>query len=391
MATRKQEHVLEERQQAILRSVIREHILTGEPIGSRKIATGKRLDLSPATIRNIMAELEERGLLTQPHTSAGRVPTAAAYRLYVDRMIRRATMAPAQAQEIERALEASQGEITDLLGAASHQLSRFSRHVGVVLVPEVQRIVIEHFEFVRIDPRRVVAILVGRSGVVHNRILEIAETIDQPGLDQVGRYLTDEFGGRTVPEIREMLRQQVLVERATYDRLVARGIELGQQTLEAETAEGADVIVDGAANLLESPEFADPEKLRSLMQALEEKQSLIALLGRVLEDEGVQVVIGEEPSSAGLAGCSLVAASYGASDRAMGTLGIVGPARMEYAQAIALVDHLAQVLRCLPDERRRETFRFSRRFRWGRRGGDHRGRRNRRRRRAVRGFPVRGS
>jgi heat-inducible transcriptional repressor len=258
-------------------------------------------------------------------------------------MMRRAKMVPAQAQEIERALEASQGEITDLLSAASHQLSRFSHQVGVVLVPEVRRIVIEHFEFVRLDPRRVVAILVGRSGVVHNRILDIAEAIDQPSLDRVGRYLTQEFGGRTVPEIREKLREQVLAERAAYDRLVARGIELGRKTLEAEPGDG-EVIVDGAANLLESPEFADPEKLRGLMQALDHKQTLIALLGRVLEDEGVQVVIGEDPSETGLPGCSLVASSYGAGNRVMGTLGIVGPTRMEYAQAIALVDHLAQVL-----------------------------------------------
>lgn len=340
---RVEEISLDRRQEAILKSVIREHILTGEPIGSRTVSRARRLDLSPATIRNIMAELEERGLLTRPHVSAGRLPTAQAYRLYVDRMLGNPRVSAPQVQAIDQALSASRGEITELLGEASRQLSRFSNQVGVVLAPEVHRIVVERLEFIRLEGNRVVAILVGRSGVVHNRILEVAEPLEQSELDRISRYLSEEFGGHTLPKMRQILRLRLTRERAAYDRMMARGLELGQRTVEAE-AGGADVFVDGAANLLDCPEFADPERIKSLMQALEQKKALIELLGRCLNDPGVQVVIGEEDGPSGLADCSLVASNYSVGGRVIGTLGIVGPTRMEYAQAVALVDHLAKVL-----------------------------------------------
>ena len=334
---------LDDREEAILRSVIREHIVSGEPIGSRTVSKGRRLDLSPATIRNIMSELEDRGFLIQPHTSAGRVPTAKAYRVYVDRMIRRPKMSVAQARAIDEAMLPRRGEITDLLTETSRQLSFFSQQVGVVLAPELERIVVEHMEFVRLDAHRVVAVLVGRSGVVHNRILFVDAPMEQSELDRIGRYLSQEFCGRTLPRIRELLREKMKEERAAYDELMARGLELGRKTLAAETGE-AEVYVDGASNLLGSPEFADPERVKTLFQALERKRTLIDLLGRVLSDRGVQVVIGDEQPSDDLADCSLVASTYGAGGRVMGTLGIVGPKRMEYARAIALVDHLAQLL-----------------------------------------------
>jgi heat-inducible transcriptional repressor len=334
---------LDERQEAILRSVIRQHIQTGEPIGSKTVANRPRFDLSPATIRNVMAELEERGLLVQPHTSAGRLPTAKAWRVYVDRMLRRRRVSAAQTQAIDQALFTRRGEIADLLSTASRQLSRFSNQVGVVLAPEISRIVVEHMEFVRLDRGRVVAVLVGRSGVVHNRILEIDEPLDQVELDQIGRYLSTEFAGKTLDEIRAIVAQRLSDERAAYDRLVARGLELGKRTLEVESAK-AEVFVDGASNLVGAPEFAEPEKMKALMMALERKQALIDLLGRVVKSDGVQVVIGEEEGEPDLADCALVAANYGSDDRVMGTLGIVGPTRMEYAQAIALVDYLAHVL-----------------------------------------------
>jgi heat-inducible transcriptional repressor len=162
-------------------------------------------------------------------------------------------------------------------------------------------------------------------------------------LDRIGRLLTEEFCGRTLPRIRALLERRLREERAAYDRFVARSLELGRRTLEAEEAR-AEVFVDGASNLVYSPEFADPGKSRTLLQALESKRTLIDLLGRVLDGRGVQIVIGDEQPSPDLAGCSLVATTYGSGDRVVGKLGVVGPARMEYAQAIALVDHLGRLL-----------------------------------------------
>jgi heat-inducible transcriptional repressor len=335
---------LDAREAAILKSVIQEHILTGAPVGSKKVSGGVRLDLSPATIRGIMADLEERGLLVQPHTSAGRLPTDRAYRLYVDRLMRRSNMNPSRAQVIDAALFASRGEIADLLGEASKQLSKFSRQVGVVLAPAMRRVVVEKLEFARLNERRIVAILVGRSGVVHNRILDLDEPMSQEELDRTGRYLTDQFGGMTLLQMRTELENRMKEERAAYDRLLARSLKLGRRTIEEDEDNSADLFVEGASNLLDSPEFADLGKMKKLIRTLEEKRRLIGLLSRVLDQDGVQVMIGSENQEENLNHCTVVASNYHSGDRVMGTLGIVGPTRMEYVKAIGLVEHLAVVL-----------------------------------------------
>ncbi len=334
---------LDSRSGEVLRTVIRRHIRTGEPVSSKTVTGGTLLELSPASIRNVMAELEERGLLQQPHTSAGRVPTDRAYRLYVDQMLRKTRVSASQAQAIDAALAGSRGEIPDLLAEVSRQLSQFSNQVGLVLAPNLQRVLIDRIEFVRIDPRRVVAILVARSGVVHNRMLEIAEPEEQVELDRIGRYLTDELGGLTLPEMRDRLLTRMSEERAAYDSLMRQSLELGRQALESHE-DDAELLVEGASNLIGSPEFSELETMRGLLRTLEEKKALIHLLSQVIDGGGVQVVIGEENPEEQLNKCSIVVAGYGTDERTLGTLGIVGPTRMEYAKAIALVDHLAAVL-----------------------------------------------
>jgi len=334
---------LDARKQDVLKSVIQADIVTGEPVGSKTISRGTGLDLSPATIRNIMAELEERGFLTQPHTSAGRIPTDHAYRVYVDQLMQPSRIRASQTLAIEQALHQNRGDIPVLLEAASRQLSRFSSQVGVVLAPEWRRVVVEHIEFVRLAPRRVVAILVGKSGVVHNGILEVEEPVEQDELDRIGAYLSNTYGGWTLPKIREDLERRVREERATYDLLASAALALGQRAVELTRAE-TDLFIEGTSNLLNSPEFKDLERMRSVFRTLEEKSRLVDLLGRVIDGDGVQVLIGRENADADLAGCSLVASSYRAGERVMGSVGIVGPTRMQYAQAVALVDYLARVL-----------------------------------------------
>ncbi len=324
------------REREVLRSVIRAHIVTGTPVGSKTLSLGTGLDLSPATIRNVMAELEERGLLVQPHPSAGRVPTDTAYRLYVDHWMGAPRVVPAQAQAIDEALR-TRRDVAELLEEASRQLSRLSHHVGVVLAPELRRIVVEHREIVRLDPRRVVAVLVDRTGVVHNRIVEEDEASDQEELDRVGRWLTDQFTGLTLQQMREELLRRVSQDRAAYD-LARKAVEPAPGESEGE------LFVEGMANLLDEPAFVDLDRMRAILKTLEEKSRLVELLGRVLDGEGVQVVIGSENPLPGLADCSLVTSTYGAGDRVLGTVGVVGPTRMEYARTVALVDHLAKVL-----------------------------------------------
>lgn len=334
---------LDPRHAAVLREIVTQHIQTGEAIGSATIARKPKLALSPASIRHVMSELEELGLLSQPHRSAGRVPTDRAFRVYVDQMIRRPRMGAAQAQAIERALTGSSGEVEDLLAEASRQLSLFSHQVGLVLAPDLERLIVDQLEFVRLDRGRVMAILVARSGVVHNRILKVADPPEPSELERIGRYLTDEFGGRTLPGMRDLLARRMQEERATYDRMMARSLELGRQAVDFDESD-AEVFVEGASNLLNLPEFSDLDLARALFRTLEDKRTLIDLLSRLLEEPGVRVVIGEENPLSDLNRCSLVASTYRAGERVMGTVGIVGPIRMPYGRAMALVDHLSEVL-----------------------------------------------
>ena len=225
--------------------------------------------------------------------------------------------------------------------------SRDSFHRGPTVwdwswLPNLQRMVVEHVEFVRLDTQRIVAILVGRSGVVHNRILEVRTPLTQLELDHIGAYLTERFGGRTLPEMRERLRATI-AEQVTPDSATKVGLELGQRAV-AVSDDSGEVIVDGGSRLLAAPEFSNVNIARSLFETLEEKNQLVDLLSRVLGEEGVQVVIGNENPVDNLARCSLVAANYLSGDRIMGTLGIVGPTRMQYVRAIALVDYLARAL-----------------------------------------------
>ena len=339
----KHESDLDAREAEILTSVIQAHVVSGGPVGSRALQRGSGLDLSPATIRNVMSDLEERGLLAQPHASAGRVPTERAYRLYVDRLMGTPRLPAGQAEAIDEAFRAQRGEIPELLGEAARQLSTVSQYVGVVLAPEMRRIVVEKLDFVRLDARRVVAILVDRSGVVHNRMLETVEPFEQGELDRMSGELTQRFAGRTLPAIREAIGAELGEGRAAYDRFRSRLLELGR--LAVALAEGPkDILVEGASNLLAAPEFTDLGRMRDLLRTLEQRSRLASLLEQVLEGSGVQVVIGHENPEASLSDVSVVAASYGTGDRVLGTVGIVGPTRMEYARTIALVDHLAHVL-----------------------------------------------
>jgi heat-inducible transcriptional repressor len=222
-------------------------------------------------------------------------------------------------------------------------LSRFSSGVGLVVAPEIRRIVVERVEFARLGGRRVMAIVVGRSGVVHHRMLEVDPAIDQEELDRVCRYLNDEFRGMTLPRMRDELLRRMSEERARLDRLVSRSLELGRQAIEVEDDE-TELFVEGTANLVDHPEFADVGRMRSLLSALDEKTRLVQLLGHVLDGGGVQVLFGSEEPDAPLDGISLVASRYRAGERALGSIGIVGPTRMSYVRAIALVDHLARRL-----------------------------------------------
>ena len=334
---------LDERSHDVLLAVVRRHIHTGEPVGSNAVTRDLRTELSPASVRAIMAELEELGLLAQPHTSAGRVPTDHAFRFYVDHLAGRPKVAPTAARSIEQAL-ATAGGVDALLEAASRQLSRLSHHVGIVLGPGLHRLIIDRLDFVRLDDRRVVAILLDRAGRVHDRVLTLFDAPAGPELERVGRYLSQELGGRTLAEMRRLVESRLAEERAAYDRLMARGLELGRRALAEVDDDEARLFVEGASNLLGLPDFPDLDLLRDMLRVLEDKRRLADLLTRILEQGGPRVVIGRENPVTALARGALVMATYGTETGAVGMVGLVGPVRMAYPRSLGLVTHLAEVL-----------------------------------------------
>lgn len=337
---------LDRREQQVLYAIVEEHVSSGEPVSSRTLSRKGPERVSSATLRNTMADLEERGLLEQPHASSGRVPTELGYRLYVDGLMRRRKVAPADEQFIQQALERPVGEITEMFAQVSRVLSQVSRQVGVVVTPNISRIELKHIEFVRLAPRRVVAIVVATTGVIYNKVFETEEEYTQDQLDRSGRFLTDTFQGKTLPEIRERIREMMADEKAAYDRLMHDALNLGKASMSVEGGDGSpgQVYLDGASNLLQAPEFSDVVKLQGILRTLDERQSLLNLLNRCIEggDEGVRVLIGSETSLPDLSKCTVITSTYGPEGSPRGALGVIGPTRMEYAKAVALVDYVSR-------------------------------------------------
>ena len=339
---------LDRRDEEVLEAIVRSYIQTGEPVGSRTISLRSREGLSAATIRNVMADLEDKTLLTQPHTSAGRVPTDLAYRVYVDSLMKAQRLPPTEERLIESSLGESHSEVSELFASVSRVLSRLSRHMGVVVTPHIARVRLRDLEFVRMAPHRVLVVMVGASGVIYNKMVEIPEDHDQEKLDAIGRRLTKEFRGHTMPEVRDIILERMSEEKASFGALLRDALSVARAGLEIVPEEAGrlgEVFVDGTANLLSEPEFSSADRLQSLVRTIEEKHELLRLLNGCLEQHptGVRVMIGSEVHSPDMSDCTLIAAAYGTEGQTLGALGIIGPTRMEYAHAIALVESVARL------------------------------------------------
>jgi heat-inducible transcriptional repressor len=338
-----QEKILDARARDILRSVVVSYIVTGEPVGSRTVARMLREGLSPASVRNVMADLEEMGFLAQPHTSAGRMPTDRAYRFYVDNLAGQESLPAGQRTVIRESLARLGADQGTAMEVVPKLLSRLSRQVGCFVSPPIADAVLKHIEFVRLGERRVVALFVDRAGGVTHRLLETEEDYAQPDLDRAGRYLVEEFSGKTLREIRAALVALMAQEKAAFDRLLRSAISLGASTLITEPDERR-LILEGTTNIMKAPEFADIETMRRLFETFEEKHRLVGLLDRCLDQRGVRVVIGSEAEDPELNHLSLVLSRYEGEEGASGVFGILGPTRMPYDRAVALVDYISRLL-----------------------------------------------
>lgn len=336
---------LTERSREILQWAISTFVATGKPVGSRKLARRSREHLSAATVRNIMAELEEMGYLWQPHASAGRIPTDKAYRLYVDSMLERKELSAQDREIVDRDLTPNDNA-EHLMERTSQVLSRVSSNLGIVISPPISRVVLKHIQFVRLAENRVLVILISRSGIVQNRIIHSDNDFSQTELDQAARYIMEHFKDKTLLEIKGAILKMIREERALYDKFVQRVIVLSSQAFSSTPDDSqADLYLGGAANLIRMPEFSDINKLRALLETIEQKNRLVFLLTHCIKEdtEEVRITIGAENALPGIEDCTLITSRYSVDDNTQGSLGILGPTRMEYGRAISLVDYVARL------------------------------------------------
>jgi len=336
---------LSERSREILRWAIYRFVATGKPVGSRKIARRSRERLSAATVRHIMADLEEMGYLRQPHHSAGRVPTDKAYRFFVNCMLERHNISPRDRQIIDRDL-VPDDNAEHLMARTSQILSKVSNNLGIVLSPPISRVALQHIQFVKLADRRILVVLVSKSGIVQNRVICPDEDFSQTNLDQAGRYIVQHFKDKTLLEIKALIVQMIHQERALYDDLMKRVIMLSTQTFsEVPDDAQAPIYLEGASNLIKSPEFSDINRMRLLIETIEEKSRLASLISRCIQGDTqeVRITIGAENALPGIEDCTLITSPYVVDERTQGSLGILGPTRMEYARAISVVEYVAKL------------------------------------------------
>jgi len=337
--------ILNERSREILRRAISAFVTTGKPVGSRMLARRIRERLSSATVRSIMAELEEMGYLRQPHSSAGRIPTDKAYRFYVDYMLERHAISPRDRKIIDRDLP-HQDSVEHLMARTSHILSQVSDNLGIVVSPPISRVALKHIQFVKFTENRVLVVLVSKAGIVQNRVIYLEEDYSQTDLDQAARFIMERFKNRTLLEIKSHLLQMIHQERALYDKFMQRVIVLSTQTFAGSPDDGeSEIYVEGASNLIKRPEFSDINRMRVFFDTLEQKNRLASLISKCIEGDTqeVRITIGAENALPGIEDCTLITSPYVVDEKTQGSLGILGPTRMEYARAISVVEYVARL------------------------------------------------
>jgi heat-inducible transcriptional repressor len=333
---------LSERMRRILEVIIEDYILTAEPVGSRTISKKSDLNLSPATIRNIMSDLEELGLLSQPYTSAGRMPTERGLRFYVDSIINIHELSDQEQQEIRSKYLSHLIEGPDLFREMSRILSLSSHYLGIVWTPRMSSAVLRHIEFVKLRRHLVLAILVSTTGLVHNRIVEVEEDFSQSELDHLSDYLNSFLAGLTLHQVREKLLEQMRVAKNAYDRLLEQALKLGEKAFSS--LDDTDVFIEGKTNILNEPEFSNVSSMTDLFRTFEEKATMVKLLDKFLDPKGVQIAIGSESQVQEMDTCSVVTSTYSCSGEVLGVLGVIGPRRMNYSRVIPLVGYTAKLL-----------------------------------------------
>jgi heat-inducible transcriptional repressor len=338
------EEVLNERAQLLLKALIENYIRDGQPVGSRTLSRDSGLSLSSATIRNVMADLEDLGFVASPHTSAGRIPTDKGYRFFVDTLLKLKPLEHEEIEDIERRLGSEARNGRSLVQTVSQMLSKVSHMAGLVTLPNPNYVSLTQIEFIALSENRALAIMVMSNREVQNRVVQLDRHYSTEELRRAASYLNEAFAGRSLRDVRAQLLGQLQETRQHMNQLMQDAIQMAQKVFETESARGVEYVIAGETNLMGFAELSNVDRLRRLFEAFNEKHDILRLLDNCLRADGIQIFIGHESGYRILDDISVVTAPYMLDNRVVGVLGIIGPTRMAYERVIPIVDVTAKLL-----------------------------------------------
>jgi len=333
------------RARKVLQAVVSEYLQTGDAVGSRTVTRRHAIALSPATVRNVMADLEEMGLLAQPHTSAGRVPTREGLRFFIDALLKVRSLSSREKDDIRVRFGVDGLDLDEVAQRTSRMLAELTPGAGIVLAPSPSRQHLRHLEFVPLRGGRALCILVTIEGQIENKVIQLEVPPDPARLERIHNYLAELLGGRSLDEVRDVVLRALGEEKNQYDEMVATALRMSAAVLDQTVDRAADIVVSGQANLVGvRPGDGDPGRTRELLQALEDKEVLLRLLDQSIEAESLQVFLGAETAHTALEGSSVVATPYGPADHPIGAIAVIGPMRMNYGKVMSIVDFTAELV-----------------------------------------------
>jgi heat-inducible transcriptional repressor len=332
---------LPERKKQVLYAVVHDYIVSAEPVGSSQVSKRKGINLSPATVRTVMAELEERGFLQRQHTSAGRVPTDAGYRFYVDQLMKNRPLTANEQAEIRTRVESGVFDMKEILKDACRFVANRANQAGIVMAPRVDDRSLQHLQFVGLKGNLVMAVLASSAGIVENKILELDRPASQSELDRMHNYLNDHLVGMAIGKVRREILLEMKRVQSQYDQLLTSALLLGEKAFSDGPPE---LLVEGQSHLFSVPEFADIEKMQGILRTLEEKTQLVRILDQCLQSPGVKIFIGEEVATPEINGLTLITSAYSDNEGNPGILGVIGPTRLDYARIVPLVDFTSRMV-----------------------------------------------